>query len=192
MIMENPIPISNLNDFIFCPASVYFHRLYDGMGTLLFQDTPQIGGTNAHTAIEEGKYSTRKNILQAMPVYSEQYNLIGKIDLFDCDSGILTERKKKITRIYDGYIFQIYGQCIALREMGYIVKQLRLYSKDDNKTHLIPLPEDDPEMFRKFTDIIMEFGRFELTTFNQSNQEKCNNCIYEPACYKSLCSPREE
>ena len=26
--MENPIIISNLNDFIFCPASIYFHNIY--------------------------------------------------------------------------------------------------------------------------------------------------------------------
>ena len=26
--MEDLIIISNLNDFIFCPASIYFHKLY--------------------------------------------------------------------------------------------------------------------------------------------------------------------
>ena len=27
---EEPIAISNLNDFIFCPVSIYFHSLEDG------------------------------------------------------------------------------------------------------------------------------------------------------------------
>ena len=103
--MEEPIIISWLNDFIFCPASIYFHQLYGDEDRMLFQSTDQINGTNVHQIIDSGKYSSKKTILQATPVFCEKYGIIGKIDLFDVEKCMLTERKKKIVTIYDGYVF---------------------------------------------------------------------------------------
>jgi hypothetical protein len=45
--MDDYIIISNLNDFIFCPASIYFHNLYGSMDTFLYQGASQINGTDA-------------------------------------------------------------------------------------------------------------------------------------------------
>lgn len=44
---EEPIAISNLNDFIFCPVSIYFHSLEDG-DDILTKDSYQLNGSNAH------------------------------------------------------------------------------------------------------------------------------------------------
>ena len=33
--MEDLILISNLNDFIFCPVSIYFHKLYGNQDILI-------------------------------------------------------------------------------------------------------------------------------------------------------------
>lgn len=183
--MNDEIPFTYLNDFIFCPVSIYFHNFYNGMDTTLYQSPYQINGTAAHEAIENGRYSTRSNVLKARSVYCEKYNLIGKIDLFDIDRGILTERKKKVVTIYDGYVFQIYAQYFALTEMGYDVKTLRLYSMDDNKVHPIVRPESDPGMLRKFEQTIFDIKNFEMEAFVQTNPEKCKRCIYEPACDRS-------
>lgn len=35
--MDDTIIISNLNDFIFCPASIYFHKLYGSEDKLMYQ-----------------------------------------------------------------------------------------------------------------------------------------------------------
>ena len=35
--MEEPIPATCLNDFIFCPASIYFHRMFDDKNDLTIQ-----------------------------------------------------------------------------------------------------------------------------------------------------------
>ena len=40
--MEDLIIISNLNDFIFCPVSIYFHKLYGSQDNLLYQSSAQI------------------------------------------------------------------------------------------------------------------------------------------------------
>lgn len=44
---EEPIAISNLNDFISCPVSIYFHSLEDGRD-ILTKDSYQLNGSNAH------------------------------------------------------------------------------------------------------------------------------------------------
>ena len=116
---ENMIRLSNINDFLFCPVSIYFHNLMEDADKMMSQSRCQINGTHAHKTIEEGRYTSRNDVLQGVEVYCEKYDLTGKIDLFDVKKGILTERKKKISRLYEGQIFQVYGQYFALKEMGH-------------------------------------------------------------------------
>lgn len=184
--MENAIPASCLNDFIFCPASIYFHRLYGGMDTMSYQTTVQVNGTSAHDTVDNNRYSTRKDIITGLDVYSEQYGVTCRTDIYDKEKGILRERKKKIYQIYDGYVFQVYAQYFALVEMGYSVKRIELYSMDDNKTYIIPLPENDKQMYNKFKKIIEDITFFNIEEFIQTNSNKCKHCIYEPACDRSL------
>lgn len=189
--MEYPILITWLNDFIFCPASIYFHNLYGDGNRISYQETSQINGTHAHEQIDSGKYSTSSHILSGTDVFCEKYGLIGKIDIFNTKTGELIERKKKIKNVYDGYVFQLYGQCAALREMGYDVKKLTLRSLDDNRHFPVSLPEDDDEMFKKFCNTIDSISVFDLHSFRQENREKCARCIYEPLCSCSLLSGGE-
>ena len=184
--MDNLLPISYLNDFIFCPVSIYFHQLYGEQTKITYQCSDQINGRAAHAAVDTGHYSTKKSILQALAVYSEKYGIVGKIDVFDTEKGILTERKKKIKQIFDGYIFQIYAQYYCLKEMGYDVKMLRLYSMDDNKVYPIPFPDDNLEMKNKFERLLINIREFDFETFHQKNSKKCAHCIYEPACDRTL------
>ncbi len=184
--MENPISISLLNDFIFCPVSIYFHLIDDSNNSILTKEKRQIAGDHAHKCVDEGNYTTRKDVLQSRFVYCEKYNIIGKIDIFDVKKRILTERKNKINFIYDGYIFQLYAQYFALVEMGYDVREINLYSFVDNKTYRTDLPNDNPEMLRKFERLIEEISTFEIENYVQTNANKCENCIYEELCSFSV------
>ena len=56
--MDDLIIISNLNDFIFCPASIYFHKLYGSEDTIMYQSKAQLDGTKAHEKID--KFNTKK------------------------------------------------------------------------------------------------------------------------------------
>lgn len=186
--METYIPISFLNDFIFCPRSIYFHQLYGGYDTQLYQQKPQLAGKAAHTSIDEKGYSTRKNILQGLEVYCDRYKICGKIDLFDANSGKLTERKRQIKTIYDGYVFQVYAQYYALMEMGYAVNSIALYDITHNKTYPIALPHEDPGMQHKFEKLIEEINGFDMNAYGFTPLEsKCRNCIYSNLCDYSLC-----
>lgn len=184
--MEEPIPATCLNDFVFCPASIYFHRFYDGMDNMAFQRKDQINGTVAHHAIDNNRYSTSRDVITSLESYSEKFNLICKIDSFNARTGTLVERKKRVKQIYDGYIFQMYAQYFCMIENGYNVEKLQIYSMDDNKTYKIRLPNDDPEMFAKFKNVIEQIMYFDLESFVQTNAEKCRHCIYEPACDRTL------
>ncbi len=184
--MEEIILISWLNDFIFCPVSIYFHNLYGALNKTLYQSSYQLNGTNAHKTIDSGTYSDKTSILQGMSVYCQEFGIQGKIDIFDVEKGLLTERKNQIVKIYDGYIYQVYAQYYALTEMGYSVNKIRFHSIKDNKNYDIKLPKDDIETDEKFRSLIKEMRTFNPDDFVQSNVEKCKKCIYEPSCDRSL------
>lgn len=178
---EQPLAISQLNDFIFCPVSIFYHSL-ENEENIMVQDSFQLNGTDAHKHSDSATYSTKKSVLQGISVYCEKYNLVGRIDVFDENTGVLTERKKKIKTVYDGYIYQLYAQYFSLIEMGYKVNGLRLYSMDDNKIYDVLKPEEDKIMLKKFEHIIAEMNDFSFKDFKQSNISKCQKCIYEPLC----------
>ena len=54
--MDDYISIALLNDFIFCPYSIYLHNVYMEEDETLYKATPQIRGTIAHEGIEDGEY----------------------------------------------------------------------------------------------------------------------------------------
>lgn len=180
--MYEEILITQLNDFVFCPASIYFHMLYGESNRILYQSDKQIDGTAAHNTIDTNTYSSKKNIYTGIDVYCEKYGLVGKIDMYDADKKILVERKKKVKVVYDGYVFQVYAQYFALTEMGYGVERIVIHSISDNKNYTIALPEEDQVMFEKFREVINAMHEFDIRNFEQDNKEKCKNCIYEPAC----------
>ena len=184
--MEEIILISYLNDFIFCPISIYFHKFYGTLDKTTYQSTYQVKGTNAHESIDTQVYSDKQSILQGINIYSEEFGIMGKIDTFDVEKGILTERKNKVVKIYDGYIFQVYAQYYALQEMGYKINKIRIYSISDNKNHEIKLPCEDQEVDKKFRQLVKDMHNFDMKKFVQTNVEKCKKCIYEPSCDRGL------
>lgn len=179
---EQNISISNLNDFVFCPMSIYFHGLDADSDRLTYQCKDQLDGTASHDSVDNGKYSSKQSDLQGIFVCSEKYDLFGKIDLYKSDTKTLVERKKKIKVIYDGYVFQAYAQYFALAEMGYDVERIVLHSMDDNKSYNIALPPDDIQMLEKFNSLINNIKAFDMTRFKQNDKNKCMHCIYEPLC----------
>ncbi len=180
--MEAYLLISYLNDFIFCPRSIYFHQLYGNVHQYLYQTTDQVKGQGAHKTIDSGCYTTAKSVLQGLSVYSEQYRIGGKIDTYDQTKSLLVERKKRVKVIYDGYIYQLYAQYHCLTEMGYTVKQLKIYSMDDNKNYPIKLPNQDPARQAGFENLLQQIQDYQLTESFVQNPAKCQRCIYNNLC----------
>mgnify|MGYP002563393549 FL=1 len=184
--MDDIILISNINDFIFCPVSIYFHNLYGSENKLMFQSEYQLNGTKAHETVDSNRYSTRAEIIISLDVYSDVYRIVGKIDIYNGKQKKLIERKKHVTKIYDGYVFQLYAQYYCMLEMGYEVRKLEIHSIDDNRKYKIELPDDDLGMKEKFEKTLIGMRTFKMESFEQLNIEKCGKCIYEDACDRAL------
>lgn len=162
--------------------------MYGRYDESLYQQKPQIEGKAAHATIDEGRYSTRKTILQGIDIYSDKYKLCGKIDIFNTSTGLLTERKKEVKTIYDGYVFQVYAQYFALTEMGYKVKSIVIYCLTHNKSHLMYLPTENKELLQKFESLIENMNKFKINNPEfMPNKSKCERCIYSNLCDHSLC-----
>jgi CRISPR-associated exonuclease Cas4 len=179
--MEPYIQISKINDFIFCPKSIYFHGIYENFSEKTYHQSPQVKGRIKHESIDYGKYSTAKRYLQGLEVYSEKYNLAGKIDIYDKEEKSLIERKNKIVKIYDGYRYQLYAQYFCMTEMNYEVKKLYFYSMTDNKKYEIDLPKGDE--LERFENTISEMRSFDMLKNNfKQSPAKCAKCIYAELC----------
>ncbi len=195
--MESYIKLSTLNDFIFCPKSIYYHTLYDNYEKNLYQEEAQKEGTKIHEAIENKTYSTSKYILQGLSVYSDYYKIAGKIDIFNIKTWELIERKTKIQtspqpspkgegvknspKIYLGYKYQLWGQMFCLEEMWYNVKSLWIYSVKDNKKYRIYKPSTNQLL--NFQKLLEDYRKFNPMQKNwKQNTKKCLKCIYRELC----------
>ena len=180
--METYLMITQINDFIFCPRSLYFHNfLQNNFAPDNFREKPQIQGLAAHASIDQGNYSSCLHILQGTTVYSSKYHLLGRIDLFNTRTGCLTERKYSITAVYDGFRYQLYAQFFALSEMGYQVRNMILYSSKDNKKYPISMPDRKQIAdFEQTLDSIRNYSPEQDHSIPSLN--KCRNCNYREIC----------
>lgn len=182
MSMNTSVQISKLNDFLFCPNSLYLHSIYDSFDSTTFKQTPQVVGKASHTNIDKGIYSSSKRYLQGLSVYSERYGISGKIDIYDRREKALIERKYKIKKIYDGYKMQLYAQYFCLEEAGYAITTMYLHSLSDNKRYAVEIP--NRKETRKFEKLVHDMLHFyiEENHIDQS-YKKCSNCIYNTLCH---------
>lgn len=183
--MTDYIAISMLNDFVFCPYSIYLHNVYMETDETVFHAAPQTRGKIAHESVDAKRASNYKSDILALPVYSDKWGLIGKIDIYRKNKKLLIERKFQLSKIYQGQIYQIWAQMLCLQDMGYEVKHLAFYEISTNKTLPIALPsENDLIEFRNFINNFRSFNP--ATSKFAVNVNKCYHCIYCNLCDKTL------
>ncbi len=182
--MNDYIPLSTLNDFIFCPYSIYLHSVYMDADEDVYKATPQTKGTLAHKGVDEKTGSTRKADLMSLPVYSDELGISGKIDVFHQDKRLLVERKNNLKQIFRGQIYQLWGQYFCLREMGYEVERLAFYEISTNKMMPVQLPGEEGKA--ELISFIEQFKTYNpLSTSFKVNPNKCIHCIYCNLCDKT-------
>lgn len=172
-----------MNDFIFCPYSIYLHNVYMDADEELYKATPQIQGTIAHEGIDNKTYSTKKNDIMALPVYSDELGVTGKIDLFKQAEKTLIERKYQLKRIFRGQIYQLWAQYFCLLEMGYDVQKIAFYEISTNKM----MPQETPNEICKaeLKQFITRFKAYNPINDIVTNPAKCQHCIYCNLCDKT-------
>ncbi len=178
--MNNYIPITWLNDFIFCPYSVYLHQIYGKGQEEVYHTKKQAKGKRLHAFVE---FDKNKETMTNAYVYSGELEIYGKIDTYDLDTGLLIEYKSKATRIYRGYYYQIWSQYYCLIEMGFEVKSLAFY--DFKLAELINIEAPNKENYAELKNHIQYIKSFDFDRIQQVNINKCKNCIYINLCDKT-------
>lgn len=174
--MDSAIPISAINDFLFCPKSLYLHSIYSSFNTATYHDNPQTIGRISHENIENETYTTSKHILQALSVYSEHLGVKGKIDIYDSKNGYLIERKYRVKNIYKGFRYQLYAQMYCLKELDYAVKKLFIHSLSDNKRYEISMPTQKEK--KEFENSILQMKSFDAIALDSHACAHCSSNIY--------------
>lgn len=149
----------------------------------LYHAVPQVRGTVAHKATDSKSSSTQKDVILALPVFSERFHLMGKIDVYKRKEKKLVERKYQLKRIFQGQIYQLWAQFFCMREMGYIVESLAFYEISTNRMIPISLPSSEVEcQFEKF---VSDFLNYDPSSPIKINPNKCSHCIYCNLCDKT-------
>ena len=181
--MEDNISISTLNDFIFCPYSIYLHNVYMETDEGLYHATPQTKGKLAHEPVDSKTSSNRKEEILALPVMSEQLGVMGKIDVYRKKEKKLIERKYQLKQIYQGQIYQLWAQYFCMVEMGYEVDKIAFYEISTNKTIPISLPTAENK--HELMCFIQSFKEYDPSAPFVANPSKCRHCIYCNLCDKT-------
>lgn len=184
MQMENLIQITYLNDFVFCPYSIYLHQIFEDGEMESFQASPQSEGRLAHTDIDLKEYQTKdSDCIKGIYVYSSSLKLYGKIDSYYLERRALVERKREIKIIYQGYLYQLWAQYFAMREMGYCVEEIAFETVVGKRYLPQALPTDAD--FARLKKEVISMALFRPEEFENQNPNKCVHCIYSALCDKT-------
>lgn len=148
----------------------------------LFHAAPQTQGRASHQSIDEKKYSTRKDEITGLPVFSDELGIVGRIDIYKSNEKSLIERKHQLNTIYKGQIYQIWAQYFCMLEMGYEIKKLSFHAISVNKSFPVEIPNELNK--QELLNFIEQFKNFNPETQIEINENKCKHCIYCNLCDK--------
>lgn len=180
---EDYISLSALNDFIFCPYSIYLHNIYMEADEGLYHAKPQTQGRMAHYAVDHKRSSTRKDDIMSLPVCCHELGIIGKIDVYKGLERHLVERKYQLKQIFQGQLYQLWGECFCMREMGYRVDHVSFYEISTNT--MMPQQLPGIKEWNELKSFITQFKTFDPSAPINTNPNKCAHCIYSPLCEKT-------
>lgn len=116
--MSDPLPLSLLNDFLFCPRRAGL-KIVEG---LWGENVHTLTGDLAHQHADLPGYEVAKGVtlLRALPVWSERLGLSGKCDIVErhADGALVpVEYKKGKRRVFDNDDTQLCAQALCLEQM---------------------------------------------------------------------------
>jgi CRISPR-associated exonuclease Cas4 len=181
-----PLVISALNEYVFCPrrcALKYVEGMWgDNEHTTL--------GSLLHDHADEPGYDTDKGVtlLRGLPLFSMRYGLSGKADIVEMRSGKLTpvEYKKGKKRRFENDDVQLCAQGLCLEEMFSVeVIQGFIYHAGSKRRRVVSF--DEP-LRTETVDTIQAVRR--LIANRQVPQAvlkpRCDGCSLRPVCLPEL------
>jgi len=143
-----PLPLSALNDFLYCPRRAGL-KFIDGLrGT----NEHTIIGDLAHEHVDLPGFEQRAGwtLLRALPLFSDKLGLNGKADLVEVrrdDAGAIAEArpveyKKGPKRRFDNDEVQLCAQALCLEEMfGFTVDSGAIFHVQSQQRHEVPFDD---------------------------------------------------
>lgn len=178
--MEHFLTITTLNDFVFCPYSIYLHQIYSRNSEAIYHSKYQSKGKRLHNFIDNNQ---DKADWKHAFVYSEKLGIYGKIDDYNPVEKELIEYKSSVAVAYRGYYYQIWAQYSCLTEMGIAVEKLAFYDFKQNNKIAIALPNKE-----NLLELYAHIQKVKKMNFNsniKTNRNKCRHCIYNELCEKA-------
>ncbi len=115
---DNPIPISALQHYSYCPrqyALIHLEQEFD-------ENVHTMRGNAVHELVDEEGYTVKNGtrIVRSLPLYSEKYNLVGKADVVEFDQfgnvyPVEYKHGSRKEKIHDD--LQLAAQAMCLEDM---------------------------------------------------------------------------
>ncbi|MFT3828226.1 MAG: CRISPR-associated protein Cas4 [Opitutaceae bacterium] len=139
---SDPLPLSALNDFLFCPRRAWLKFVEGLRGT----NEHTVLGNLVHEHVDFPGYEQRANwtLLRALPLFSDRLGLSGKADLVEIRYGESdriaearpVEYKKGPKRRFDNDEVQLCAQALCLEEMfGVAILGGAIYHAQSQQRH---------------------------------------------------------
>ena len=174
----DPIPLSLLNDFLYCQRRAALKAIEGWRGT----NEHTVVGDSVHEQADVSGYETVKGVtlLRALPVWSDRLGLNGKCDIVERhpDSSLVpVEFKKGKRRKFDNDDAQLCAQALCLEEMfGLDIPKGAIFHAKSKRRREVEFTED----LRRLTEQAIE------AMHRLIEEEVVPQAVHKPQC--SECS----
>ena len=176
--LPDPIPLSLLNDFLYCQRRAALKAIEGWRGT----NEHTVVGDSVHEQADASGYETVKGVtlLRALPVWSDRLRLNGKCDIVERHSDgslVPVEFKKGKRRKFDNDDAQLCAQALCLEEMfGLDIPKGAIFHAKSKRRREVEFTED----LRRLTEQAIE------AMHRLIEEEVVPQAIHKPQC--SECS----
>lgn len=178
MNLPDPIPLSLLNDFLFCQRRAALKAIEGWRGT----NQHTVLGDNVHEQADVAGYETVRGVtlLRALPVWSERLRLNGKCDIVERHpdgSLVPVEFKKGRRRKFDNDDAQLCAQALCLEEMfGLAIPRGAIFHASSKRRREVAFDDD----LRRLTEQAIE------AVHRMIDEQTVPQAVHKPQC--SECS----
>ena len=185
----DPIPLSLLNDFLYCQRRAALKAIEGWRGT----NEHTVVGDSVHEQADISGYETVKGVtlLRALPVWSDRLGLNGKCDIVERHpDGLLVpvEFKKGKRRKFDNDDAQLCAQALCLEEMfGLDIPKGAIFHAKSKRRREVEFTED----LRRLTEqAIADMHRLieEEAVPQAVHKPQCSECSLFDHCLPEITS----
>lgn len=186
---SDPIPLSLLNDFLYCQRRAALKAIEGWRGT----NEHTVVGDSVHEQADISGYETVKGVtlLRALPVWSDRLGLNGKCDIVERHpDGLLVpvEFKKGKRRKFDNDDAQLCAQALCLEEMfGLDIPRGAIFHAKSKRRREVEFTED----LRRLTEQAIEAMHrlIEAEAVPQAvHKPQCSECSLFDHCLPEITS----